>query len=158
VHDIWRARPAGDGWAEPELLPEQVNGGASRFNACVAPDESWIIVPLAGRDDSMGGVDYYISFRNADDTWLGPVNMGPRVNSAAGGEWSPAVSPDGRVLFLMSNRGGADPEQPLTLAELMRAHDEPGYGGVAVWWVDAGVIGDLERQTRAAAQGEAGHE
>ncbi|MDX1389003.1 MAG: hypothetical protein R3344_07420, partial [Acidobacteriota bacterium] len=40
---IFRARPApgGEGFAEPERLPDQVNSGQLRFNAFVAPDESF---------------------------------------------------------------------------------------------------------------------
>ena len=44
---------------ETELLPEQVNCGANRFNAFVSPDESFVIVPAAGMEDAYDGVDYY---------------------------------------------------------------------------------------------------
>ncbi len=156
THRIWRARPDGDRWAEPEVLPAEVNGGTNRFNATVAPDERWIIVPTLGRDDTLGGCDYYVSFRNADDTWRGPFNLGPTVNSAAGQEWSAALSPDGRFLFLMSDRSLAEPDGPLSLAELVKARTEPGHGGVAVWWMQAGILDAMAKRTQPS--GEATHE
>ena len=149
VHQIWRARPQGDGFAEPEMLPDEVNGGGNRFNALVAPDESWIIVPTFGMDDCLGGVDYYIGFHRSDDSWTGLVNMGPEVNDAAMQEWSPALSYDGRFLFVMSDRRSVEPSGPLTLAELMRAHREPGQGGVCLWWLSARVIDRLRAEQAA---------
>ncbi|MEE8526791.1 MAG: hypothetical protein V3T72_22890 [Thermoanaerobaculia bacterium] len=42
-------------YAEPERLPPQVNTGRDRFNAFIAADESFLILPIFGRDDSLGG-------------------------------------------------------------------------------------------------------
>ena len=152
IHQIWRVRPTADGgWSEAELLPDEVNGGGNRFNALVQPDEDWIIVPLFGTDDSLGGVDYYVSFRGDDDTWTEPVNLGPQVNSAGMQEWSPALSPDGRFLFVMSNRQATTPDGPLTWAELERAHSEPGQGGVNIWWLSAEVIDEARDGGSASA-------
>ena len=92
-------------YSEPEMLPEQVNSGQLRFNAFIARDESYIIVCVWGREDSLGGVDYYVVFRSPEDVWSEPINMGETVNAAEGAEWSPYVSPDGEHLFFMSSRG-----------------------------------------------------
>jgi len=143
IHQIWRARPDGDGWAEPELLPAQVNCGSNRFNAMVHPAEAWIIVPAFGPEDNLGGVDYYLSFRNDDDTWREPLNLGPQVNTAAMQEWSAALSPDGRFLFVMSNRTSREATGSLGWSEIERSHLEPGWGGVAIWWLSAAVIDRL---------------
>ena len=72
------ASPAGgQRVSAPEKLPPQVNSGRSQFNAFVAPDESYLIVPIEGRSDSIGGCDYYVVFRNPDDRWSEPINLGP---------------------------------------------------------------------------------
>ncbi len=97
---IYRARRVDGVYTEPELLPAQVNLGANRFNVFVAPDESFVIVPAIGGPESLGGADYYVVYRNDDDTWQEPVNLGPTINNTAGKEWSASLSPDGKFFFL----------------------------------------------------------
>jgi len=94
---IMRARLRADGtYGEAETLPAAVNIGRTRFNAFVAPDESYLIIPAYGMADSRGATDYYIVFRSPDDAWSEAVNLGDAVNTAGGREFSPYVSPDGR--------------------------------------------------------------
>jgi len=141
---IFRARRSEDGYAEPERLPEQVNS-ANQFNAFVAPDESYLLLGVFGREDSEGGTDYYVVFRSEDDTWSEPINLGPEINQARGAEWSPYVSPDGRYFFFMSTRTPYPEPGPerLTLEGLRRFHAGPGSGNPAIYWMDAGFLKDL---------------
>ncbi|NIR44884.1 MAG: hypothetical protein GWN51_10650 [Gemmatimonadetes bacterium] len=142
---IYRSRRRANGYAEPERLPAQVNSGQVQFNAFVAPDESYVIVSVFGRSDSMGGTDYYIVFRSESDEWSEPINMGQPVNSSSGGEYSAFVSPDGQFLFFMSARPGPLGELPdsLTVARLERTYDGPGNGNPDIYWIGAGLIDDL---------------
>ncbi|MDX1387727.1 MAG: hypothetical protein R3344_00950 [Acidobacteriota bacterium] len=145
---IYRARPAGDGegYAKPEQLPEQVNSGQLRFNAFVSPDESFLIVPMYGREDSLGGVDYYVVFRSDDDIWTEPISLGAAVNSATGNEWSASLSPDGKVLFFMASRSEIEDHRapaPMGYAAMRELHDSPMNGNSDIWWIDAGVIDAL---------------
>lgn len=143
---IWRS-PLRDGrFGTPEKLPEQVNAGQARFNAFVAPDESYLIVPIYGMPDSRGSTDYYVTFRNGDGTWTAPRNLGDEVNTADGNEYSASVSPDGRYLFFMSGRMPpvAEMPSPLTLAYLRRLHDSAPNGDPAVYWIDARVVTRLQ--------------
>jgi hypothetical protein len=141
---IHRARRVGDGYAEPERLPEQINS-ANQFNSFVAPDESYVILGVFGREDSVGGTDYYVVFRDDDDTWSEPVNLGPLVNQARGEEWSPFVSPDGKYFFFMSGRQPypADAPERLTREWLLDYHQGPESGNPSIYWMDAGFIEDL---------------
>lgn len=142
----YRSRLVDGVYTEPELLPPQVNCGSNRFNVCVARDESFAIVPAVGRDDGFGGVDYYVVFRDDDDTWSEPVNMGPRINQAAGREWSASLSPDGKYLFFMSSRTDEEVDLPLTgrsITELLELSTQPGQGSSDIWWVSADVIEHL---------------
>ena len=50
------------------------------------------------RDDSYGDMDLYVSFRQADNTWSSPKNLGPVVNSFAE-ELAPSLAPDGKTLY-----------------------------------------------------------
>jgi Tol biopolymer transport system component len=142
---IFRSRLHDGKYQEPEKLPPQVNSGQTRFNAFVAPDESYIIVPTYGRKDSLGSTDYYVSFRNPDDSWTEAVNMGERINTAGGGEYSPSISPDGKYLFFMSSRVLPETAWPekLTAAFLHGLHAKLGNGNSSIYWVDARVIESL---------------
>ena len=142
---ILRATPDGrGGWLEPEVLPEQVNAGASRFNAFVDPDERYLITCVAGHAESIGAVDYWIAFRDADDTWRGPVNLGADVNVAGREGWSPYVTPDGRWFYFMTRRRGVSAGSPLTYKGLVELHNSPGNGLGHLWRLPADFLLDLD--------------
>lgn len=61
--DLYRCRRAGDKFAEPENLGPAVNSAAEEFEPCVAPDESFVVFMAAGRPDSLGRGDLYVSYR-----------------------------------------------------------------------------------------------
>jgi hypothetical protein len=143
---IYRSRRTEGHYEAPVRLPAQVNSGKSQFNAFVAPDESFVIVPVEGRADSRGGVDYYVVFRRADDAWSQPQNMGPEVNSESNQEWSASVSRDGKVLFFMSARpaaGGMPDWTGKTLRQVLELSLLPGGGQPSIYWIDAGLLDEL---------------
>lgn len=142
-HFIYRSRLVDGRYGEPEKLPAPLNAAPQQFNAFIAPDQSYLVVCIAGRPDSLGGTDYYVSFHNADGTWTEPANLGPRINTAGDGEYSPYVSPDGKYFFFMSSRSRTAQELfpgRLSYRDLARAWNEPGNGAADVYWVDASVI------------------
>ena len=149
VSRIFRARPDGEGFAEPEQLPDHVNTTSAQFNAFIDPDERFLIVCVFGRKDSHGSTDYYITFRNEDDKWSPLVNMGELVNTEGGLEYSPYVSPDGKYFFFMSSRKKPAQEtdkMPLTRKHMMEMHNSPGHGNPAIWWMEAAFIDSLAGQ------------
>lgn len=140
---IYRSRLVHGKYTEPERLPEQVNSGKSRFNAFVDPDERFLIVPIWGREDSAGPIDYYVVFRNEADEWSEPVNLGDKINTPGHREWTPYVSPDGKYFFFMSTRAPAEtdaPEGGYTREYLDRVHAGPENGNSDIYWIDASVI------------------
>jgi hypothetical protein len=142
---IYRSRWVDGSYTEPEFLPPEVNAGRARFNAYVAPDESYLIVPVFGLPDSRGATDYYVVFRNDDDTWTEPVNLGDRVNSDGRQEYSPSVTPDGRYFFFMAARP-ADPDDlpaRMSLDWFRRENEAPTNGQPNVYWMDAGFLNEL---------------
>lgn len=146
VSMTYRSRLRDGVYTEPEILPPQVNCGTNRFNVFVAPNETFAIVPAVGRDDSLGGADYYVVFRDDDDTWSEPINMGPAINQSSGREWSASLSADGKYLFFMSSRTDEDAGLPLTgrtITELLGLSGRPGQGNSDIWWVSAEVIDRL---------------
>ncbi len=142
---IYRSRLVNGEYIEPERLGPNVNSTTSQYNAFIAPDESYIIVCSSLREDGTGRDDYFIVFRNDDDDWSLPINMGERINTERGAEFSPYVSPDGKYFFFMAIRSG--PVEPLP--ELLSAgylrdlHAGPYNNSVNVYWIDAGFIEEL---------------
>jgi len=143
-NSIYRSRLVDGRYTMPEKLGPEVNCGTNRFNAYIHPDESFIIVPVIGMEDAIGGADYYIVFRNDNDDWSAPVNMGPDINNATGSEWSPYISPDGLYFFFMaSKQPEAEPPEILTLNYLRDHLDRPQNGNADIYWVKADFIQSL---------------
>ncbi|MBN2071946.1 MAG: PD40 domain-containing protein [Candidatus Krumholzibacteriota bacterium] len=143
---IFRSRLIDGKYTEAEKLPENVNSTSAQYNAFISPDEDFIIVPVAGREDGLGGDDYFISFRDPDDTWSDLVNMGAKVNTPGGREHSAYISPDGKYLFFMSARMKKEFEHPdggMTRDLMIRMSSEPGGGSAGIYWIDASFIEDL---------------
>lgn len=105
--DIWRSRARDNGYREAENLGPPVNSNEADQDPYIAPDSSYLIVCLTGREDSLGSYDLYVSFPQDDGDWSEPVNLGQGINSA-GPEFRPYVSPDGKYLFFtaLSPEGG----------------------------------------------------
>jgi hypothetical protein len=130
-----------------EMLPEQVNTGQTRFNAFISPDESYIIVCVLGRKDTKGSADYYVSFRDENDKWSEVVNMGDKINTASGNEYSPYVTRDGKYFFFMSSRPALDffkPGEKLSAGKFYMIHNSAGNGNGSIYWIDAGFIKNLK--------------
>lgn len=139
---ILRSKLVDGQYQEPELLPEQVNCGENRFNAFISPDEKYLILGVAGMPDSRGGIDYYVVFRDENDNWSDPVNLGDKINSDSNNEFSPYVSPDGKYFFFMSSRLMDEAMRPKTLSiqTLRDIQDSPMMGSTDIFWVEADFI------------------
>lgn len=126
--DVYRARPSGNGYAEPENLGPAVNGPGAEIDNYIAPDQSFLVFAAYGREDGPGGGDLYISERR-DGEWTPARLLGHGINSVAR-EYCPIGSPDGEYFYWTSKRGFADEPLPrrLTIAELRARLDAPGNG------------------------------
>ena len=92
-------------YAMPENLGAAINTRDDEGDVLIAPGEEWLVVSAQGRDDSLGRVDLYVSFRDADGTWSEARNMGAPINSSAI-DFCPMLSPDGKYFFFSSARNG----------------------------------------------------
>lgn len=141
---ILRARRVEGVYRQSEKLPPPLNQAPIQANPFVDPGERFLIIPMAGRPDSLGGADYYISFREDDGGWTEPNNLGAPISSADGQEYSASLSPDGRFLFFMSGRLAEGVKaKTLDFHGLQALRVQPGNGNPAIWWVDAGFIEGL---------------
>jgi len=146
IEQIYRSRYSDGAYQEPELLPEQVNCGRTRFNAYISPDESFLIVPALGMPGSYDGVDYYITFRDASDRWSMPMNLGAPVNEGNTRGWSPYVSPDGNSFFFMSNKADSLSTGQWNYSYLKELHQRPGNGHPGMMFMDASFLRELRTQ------------
>lgn len=81
-------------------------GFSQAWNFYMSPNEDYVI--FADRQDGgYGDFDLYISFKNKEDSWGYPINMGPEINTELR-ERFPTVSPDGKYLFFMRHTPGQD--------------------------------------------------
>lgn len=98
-----------DGWNKPTNMQidnyENLN---SYVNSHLAPDGSVLLISIQTRD-SRGSNDIYVCFRQANNTWSTPKNIGTVINTQ-GIEQGPFIAGDGKTLFFSSN-------------------GHPGYGG-----------------------------
>jgi hypothetical protein len=145
---IYRSRLVNGVYQQPEKLGPNVNIGRARYNAFVAPDESYIIIPAYGMPDSYGATDYYISFRDSLDNWSQPMNMGPAINTSFSREWSASVSTDGKYLFFMSDRMGKANLTKLSTETLHEFHNSPQNGNTDIYWISTAVIEKLRENAK----------
>jgi hypothetical protein len=68
----------------------------------LSPDFQTMLLGIREKD-SFGEEDIYVSFRQPDDTWSKPKNLGATINTAKG-EISPVLAHDGKTLYF-SSRG-----------------------------------------------------
>jgi hypothetical protein len=150
---IMRARLRDGRYQEPEPLPEPVNGRGDPYNAFVAPDESYLIACVDGRDDSVtpGRPNYYVFFRDAGGRWSDGANLGERVNFRGAAAASPYVSPDGRYFFFSSTKArevASSPDRPATLRALGDSFAAPENGNADIYWMEASFFDALRPARR----------
>jgi len=139
--DIYRARPEGDTYVV-ENLGTAVNSPQSDGDPAISANDSTIFFAGSGRAGGLGERDIYVSMRLPSGEWSVPRNLGVEVNSPTV-EFCPILSPDGRYLFITSDRGFADRPmtQALTYSQFeARAHG-PGNGLGDVYRVDLRALG-----------------
>lgn len=107
---IYMCKKQGPSWAEPELLPFNIDSIASRHPALSADGNTlYFDSKLPG---GYGGTDIWMSsYDKKGKTWGQPVNLGPSINTA-GNEGFPYISDDDKTIYFSSNThlgmGGLD--------------------------------------------------
>lgn len=93
---------------------EKLNPDIRGSHPFVAPDESYLIF---GRREGSNGGDLYIIYKNKNESWTNPINLGDKINTPAS-ETNASVSPDGKYIFFGRNH--------------------------SIYWVSAKIINDLK--------------
>jgi len=132
-----------------EKLPAPVNTDSTNpYNAYIAPDESFLIACIGEvtYEKNPGRPNYFIFFRNDDDTWSDPVPFGPEINIRGSGAMSSSLSPDGKYLFFAAQvnaYGKTEPGERTSLSRFKEISNSPQNGNSDIYWVDASVIEKL---------------
>ena len=143
INYIYRSKFVNGRYQQVEKLGPEVNCGTNRYNAFIDPDERFIIVPATGMQDGIGGTDYYIVFRDEDDNWSKPINLGENINSVRGAEWSPYISPDGKYFFFMSSKTASINEKP-SYKRFKELFNKPQNGNSDIYWVKSDFLFELK--------------
>ncbi len=106
-NDLFSAELKDGRFSDIQKFGDSVNTPQAEFNACIAPDGSYMIMTSYGWGEGYGSDDLYVTFRKKDGSWTTPENMGPGINTFAK-EYCPSVSRDGKFLFFSSSRYGTE--------------------------------------------------
>jgi len=96
----------GKNWEPAKPLDDCLNESAINWTPYVSPDESYIIFSSdrEGVNDGFNACDLFISFKDHNNKWITPINMGCNINTNEL-ERFPWVSPDGKYLFFVRGQG-----------------------------------------------------
>ncbi|NPD85452.1 hypothetical protein HNS38_11810 [Lentimicrobium sp. L6] len=95
VRGIYKAECINGEYPDVKYLEGEINS-SFYSHPYVAPDESYMI--MDAQPSGRGKPELFISFKNDDDSWGKPINMGAEIN-ATKTEFGASVSPDGKYLF-----------------------------------------------------------
>ena len=118
----------------PKNMGPFVNSPKWEWDISVSPDETYLIIGSNRESPDPNSFDLFVSFRDKNDQWTKPVNMGPEVNSS-NSDLGVVFSPDGKYIFYHSSR-------------IHPRSDELGYGNgkADIYWVDAKIIDTLRKK------------
>ena len=147
IHDsqLFRVRQVNGVWGEAEALPDAVNADKACYNACIAPDESYLLscVGAKGRFKENKTARFYLFFRDKNDRWSDPILLDERFNfpDPVANAASINISGDGRYIFFSTSRiGDRFKKQRLTFDDYKAMPTSPENGQPDIYWIDAKVI------------------
>ncbi len=121
---VYMAKKQGSTWGPASLLPFNIDS-IHFAHPCLSSDAKRLYF-VSRKSGGYGGIDiWYCSFDIKTNSWGGPVNAGPTVNTE-GDEMFPTVSNDGKYLYFSSNY-------------------HPGMGGLDIFMAEAGADGKFTK-------------
>lgn len=103
--DIWTTTMGDDGsWSRPIKLGENINTPYQEESVQIHPDGQTLYFSSNGHP-GFGGLDIFMSRKQADGTWGPALNLGYPINSSAD-ENSILVDASGRIAYFASDRAG----------------------------------------------------
>ncbi len=90
----------GKSWEKPVKLPAPINTPADETHASLSADKSTLFF-TSNREGGYGGMDIYMTKRDASGKWGIPKNLGPNINTELD-EDTPILHVDGKTLYFSS--------------------------------------------------------
>ena len=113
-------------WSAPVNLGSVVNSGAADQHPAISKDGLSLYFGSA-RDGSEGGLDLYVTHRDAlDAPWGPPVNLGPLINSNRD-DFAPILTPDRHHLYFHSGRDNGCGDFDLYVSRRQDWRDDLGW-------------------------------
>mgnify|MGYP000676628487 CR=1 FL=1 len=132
VEDFFISRKDGNGeFGTANFLEGPFNTTENEGAQCTSADGNFLLFTACNRTDGYGSCDLYYSYK-IDGAWTQPKNLGENINSSYW-ETQPAISPDGKTLYFVSNRPG-------------------GIGGMDLWKSTRSESGEWYRPVNMGAQ------
>lgn len=119
---LYRAKLTDRAYLQVENLGTTIKTGLRETEPFMSTDESYLIFISEVRAGGHGGWDLWVCFKNKDNSWSVPVNMGANINSA-NDEYGPRVTPDGKYMFFTREERGKTMD---------------------IYWVSASIISSLK--------------
>jgi outer membrane protein OmpA-like peptidoglycan-associated protein len=99
--DLYWSVKEGDQWSQPKNLGKPINTAYRETQPSITPDGRTLYFS-SDRPGGKGQHDLWVSYRQSDELWSLPENMGDSVNTT-GTEMSPFIHPDNQSLYFSSN-------------------------------------------------------
>ena len=100
--DLYFSKFQGDTlWTEPENMGGWINSTGWDSHPALSPTEDTLYF-ASDRHGGFGQADIYYTYKNSDNRWTIPRNLGPIINTRHN-EVSPFFHPDHNVLYFSSN-------------------------------------------------------
>lgn len=139
VSQILRSKLINGIYQDPIVLPAPINEKGTIFNACIAPDDSYLIGCVTDRDSSnMNRVTYMLFFHNQDDTWSEGIDLLNKLNLPCNNAISVSTSPDGKILFFASTIKSIkfkDLQPNWKINSILKRRLTPGNGNSDIYWM-----------------------
>lgn len=90
------------GWSIPRPITIKNYYNKNRFHEFSLANDGKTLLMAIERNDSKGGKDLYVSFRQPDSSWSEPLNIGSVVNTI-GHEATPFIASDNSSLYFSSD-------------------------------------------------------
>ena len=130
-------------YTKPQKLSNAINSEFGDWDACLAPDESYIVFNMGDGDVPP---EYHVSFRNEDDEWSKAIKFDERINIPNDNGYAMSLSPDGKYLFFMSIlpiRLSELYSGPTTYQEILNTATSHENGNSNIYWIDAKIIDEF---------------
>lgn len=139
-------------WSAPVNLGPVINSSFGDNNATLTPDGLSLYF-ASDRPGGLGLTDLWVARRaSLDSPWEAPVNLGAPVNTPFA-DGAPALSIDGHLLFLHSNRPGGRGGNDIWLARRSGSTDDVDWEAPVSLGPDVNTAGDEQGPDYVASDG-----